>query len=104
LLRYLSRAGVAGMVELDEDPRRRRRGLHPWQCSGGERRQQTCARASVKHRERAGTINWKKTHRVTGNRRGQWRRRRRWIPAIVGREMCWTRGSMDGSGSFTGVM
>jgi hypothetical protein len=29
LLRYLSRAGVAGMVELDEDPRRRRRGLHP---------------------------------------------------------------------------
>jgi hypothetical protein len=27
LLRYLSRAGVAGMVELDEDPRRRRRGL-----------------------------------------------------------------------------
>jgi hypothetical protein len=104
LLRYLSRTGMAGERDLDKDPRRRRRGRRRQRCSGGERRQQTCARASVRHGERVGTINWKKTCWIRGDRRRQRRRRRGRTPASVGEAQWWTRESLDGSGSFTGMM
>jgi hypothetical protein len=78
-------------MDLDEDPRWRRRGHRRRRGSGSERWQGTCAREPVRHGERVGTINWKDTRRVGGNRRGQWRRRRGWIPAIVGEAMQGTR-------------
>jgi hypothetical protein len=68
LLHLVSRAGVAGMVELDGNPRRRRKGHRRRRGSGGERQQGTCAREPVSHGERVGTINWKDTRRVGGNR------------------------------------
>jgi hypothetical protein len=43
--------------DLDESPRRRWKGHRRRQCSGGERRQQTCARASVRHGERVRATN-----------------------------------------------
>jgi hypothetical protein len=64
LLRHLSSAGVAGMVELDEDPRRWRRGQRRRRCFGGERRQRTCAQEPVSPGERVGTINWKNLCRI----------------------------------------
>jgi hypothetical protein len=76
LLRHLSRAGVAGKRDLDEDPRWRRRGHRRRRGFGDQCRQGTCAQASVSHGEDVGAINWKDMPRVKGNRRGQWWRRR----------------------------
>jgi hypothetical protein len=64
LLRHLSRAGVAGIVGLDEDPRWWRRGLRRRRGSGDQRRQRTCAREPVSHGERVGTTNWKDSCRI----------------------------------------
>jgi hypothetical protein len=38
LWHHLSRAGVAGMIDLDEDPRRRRKGHRRRRGSGDQRR------------------------------------------------------------------
>jgi hypothetical protein len=67
---------MVGRVDLDENPRWRRRGHRRRQCSGGQRRQGTCARASVSHGEGVGATNWEYMRWRRGNRRGQWRRRR----------------------------
>jgi hypothetical protein len=104
LLSYLSRTGMAGMVEFDGNPRRRQRSHRRRQCSGDERRQQACARASVSHEDRVGTINLKNRHWIKGNRRRPRRRRRGRTPASIGEARWWTREPMNGSGSFRVMM
>jgi hypothetical protein len=84
LRNHVSRAGVAGMVKLDEDPRRRRKGHRRRRGSGGERRQGTCARELVSHGERVRAINWMNRCWIRGERRRPKRRRRGRTPASVG--------------------
>jgi hypothetical protein len=104
LLRHLSRAGVAGMIDLDEGPRRRRRGHRRRQGFGGECRQETCAREPVSHGEGVRATNWMNMCWIKGDRRRPKRRRRGRKPASVGESRWWIRELMDGSGSFTGMM
>jgi hypothetical protein len=78
---------MVGRVDLDENPRWWRRGHRRRQCSGGQRRQGTCAREPVRHGEGVGAVNREHTCRMRGNRRRQWRRWREQTPVSVGREM-----------------
>jgi hypothetical protein len=54
--------------------------------------------------ERVRANNWKKSCWIKGDRRRQRRRRRGGTPAIVGKALWCTRGSMDGSYSFRAMM
>jgi hypothetical protein len=104
LLHHVSRAGVAGMIDLDVDPRWRRRGHRQRQGSGDQRWQQPCAREPVSHGKGVRAINWMNTCWIRDDRRRQKRRRRGEMPASVGESSWWTKELMDGSGSFIGMM
>jgi hypothetical protein len=78
---------MAGRVDLDENPRWRRRGRCRQRGSDGQRRQGTCAQVSVSRGDGVGAVNWEHTCQMRGNRRRQWRRRRGWMPASIGRKM-----------------
>jgi hypothetical protein len=104
LLHLVSRAGMAGMVELDGNPRRRRKGHRRRRGSGGEHRQGTYARELVSHGEGIRATNWRNMCWIKGDRRRPKRRRRGRKPASIGEARWWTRELIDGSGSFTGMM
>jgi hypothetical protein len=59
---------MVGRVDLDENPRWWRKGHCRRRGSGGQRRQGTCAQASVSRGEGVGAVNREHTCRMRGNR------------------------------------